>query len=84
MRGNLYRFYQEAGKPLGLSEIGRSTLVSSMPLKGSGEVRGKPPKGRAWLSNRMVNPSEVGVNLRGKAPLAQYLARWASQWWGMK
>ena len=66
-----------------LSKAGRSVLVSSMPLKGSGEARGKPPRSRAWLSNRMVNPSEVGFNLRGISPPARYLARWAGQWWEM-
>jgi hypothetical protein len=30
--------YQEAHEPLGLSEAGRSGLVSSMPLKGTGEA----------------------------------------------
>jgi hypothetical protein len=35
---------------------------------------GKPPSRRAWLSNRMVSSNEVGVNLRGRSPLAQYLA----------
>jgi len=31
--------YQGLGEPLGLSEVGRSILVSSMPLKGTGEAR---------------------------------------------
>jgi uncharacterized membrane protein YpjA len=31
----------------------------------------------------MVNPSEVGFNLRGISPPARYLARWAGQWWEM-
>jgi hypothetical protein len=30
--------YQGATEPLGLSETGRSVLVSSMPLKGTGEA----------------------------------------------
>jgi hypothetical protein len=74
MGGNPYQLYQGVGKPLGLSRRGRSLPVSSMPLKGTGEARGKPPRGRAWLNNRMVNASEVGFNLRGKSPLAQNLA----------
>jgi hypothetical protein len=38
MRGNLRGLYQGATEPLGLSETGRSVFVSSMPLKGTGEV----------------------------------------------
>jgi hypothetical protein len=37
MGGYPHRVYQEPGEPLGLSEAGRSALVSSMPLKGTGE-----------------------------------------------
>jgi hypothetical protein len=44
MDGKSHWPYQGAGEPLGLSETGRSVLVSSMPLKGSGEARGKPPR----------------------------------------
>ena len=74
MGGNPHWVYQEPGEPLGLSRTGCSVPVSSMPLKGSGEVRGKPPRRRAWLSNRRVSSNEVGFNLRGIVPLAQYLA----------
>jgi hypothetical protein len=52
-----------------------------MPLKGSGEARGKPPRCRAWLRDRMVSPNEAGLDLRGMPPLSQDLARWDSQWW---
>jgi hypothetical protein len=38
MGGNPLGFYQGAHEPLGLSEMGRSILVSSMPLKGTGEA----------------------------------------------
>jgi hypothetical protein len=72
--------YQGAHEPLGLSRAGRSVSVSSMPLKGTGEARGKPPRGRAWLRDRMVSSHEVGFNLRGKSPLSQDLARRDSQW----
>ena len=61
MRGNLRGFYQGAHEPLGLSETGRSDLVSSMPLKGTGEARGKPPRGRAWLREQMVSPHECAT-----------------------
>jgi hypothetical protein len=67
--------YQGAHEPLGLSGTGRSVSVSSMPLKGTGEARGKPPRGRAWLRGRMVSLSEVDFSLRGTTPLSQDLAR---------
>ncbi len=73
MGGNPHWFYQGASEPLGLSRAGRSVPVSSMPLKGTGEARGKPPRGRAWLRDRMVSSHEVDCNLRGKAPLSQDL-----------
>lgn len=38
-----------------------------MPLKGSGEARGKPPRCRAWLRDRMVSSNEADLDLRGKA-----------------
>jgi hypothetical protein len=74
MGGNPHKLYQGVGEPLGLSEAGRSALVSSMPLKGTGEARGKPPRGRAWLRDRMVSSHEAGFNLRGTWPLSQDLA----------
>jgi hypothetical protein len=40
MGGNPHWLYQGASESLGLSETGRSVLVSSMPLKGTGEARG--------------------------------------------
>jgi hypothetical protein len=69
MGGNPLWVYQEPSEPLGLSETGRSVLVSSMPLKGTGDARGKPRRGRAWLRDRMVSSTEAGLNLRGTAPL---------------
>jgi hypothetical protein len=81
MGGYPLGFYQGAREPLGLSKAGRSVLVSSMPLKGIGEARGKPPRRRAWLRDHMVSSHEVDFNLRGTSPLAQDLARWASEWW---
>jgi len=70
---------QAGDEPLGLSRIGRSTPVSSMPLKGTREARGKPPRGGAWLVDHMVSSHEVDFNLRGKLPLSQDLARWDSR-----
>ena len=61
MGGNPLWVYQEPSEPLGLSETGRSVLVSSMPLKGPGEARGKPPRGRAWLREQMVSPYECAT-----------------------
>jgi hypothetical protein len=43
---------------------------------------GKPPKGQAWLRDRMVSSNEADFNLRGMRPPSQYLARWDGQWWG--
>jgi hypothetical protein len=74
MGENPHGLYQGAGEPLGLSRGGRSTSVSSMPLKGTGEVRGKPPRCPAWLRGRMVSSNEVDFNLRGMGPLAQDFA----------
>ena len=48
--------------------------VSSMPLKGTGEARGKPPRGPAWLRDRMVSSHAVDFNLRGMGPLSQDFA----------
>jgi hypothetical protein len=50
---------REPTEPLGLSEMGRSILVSSMPLKGMGEARGKPLRRPAWLRDRMVSSNEA-------------------------
>lgn len=54
--------------------MGRSIVVSSMPLKGTGEARGKPPRRWAWLRDRMVSVNEADFNLRGTVPLSQHLA----------
>jgi hypothetical protein len=49
-----------------------------MPLKGTGEARGKLPRGRAWLRNHQVSPNKAGFDLREIFPLSQDLARWDS------
>jgi hypothetical protein len=72
--GNPRWLFQGAGEPLGLSRIGRSISVSSMPLKGTGEARGKPPRGQAWLRDHRVSSNEAGFNLRGMRPLSQDFA----------
>ncbi len=74
MGGNPHWLYQGASEPLGLSEAGRSALVSSMLLKGTGEARGKPPRGRAWLKDHKVSSHEADLDLRGTSPLSQDFA----------
>jgi hypothetical protein len=74
MGENPHWLYQGVGEPLGLSEAGRSVLVSSMPLKGTGEARGKPPRGPAWLRDHRVSSNEAGFDLRGSSPLSQEFA----------
>ena len=46
---------QAGDEPLGRSRAGRWVPVSSRPLKGTGEVRGKPPRRGAWLREHMVS-----------------------------
>jgi len=41
-------------------------------------LRGKLPRGPAWLRNHRVSPNEAGFDLREISPLSQYLARWDS------
>jgi hypothetical protein len=65
MGGNPHPPDQEVDEPLGLSRMGRSVPVSSMPLKDTDETRGKPSRRRVWLKEHMVSSHEVGFNLRG-------------------
>jgi len=74
MGGNPRGFYQGTPEPLGLSRVGRSTLVRSMPLQGTGEARGKPPRCPAWLRDRQVSSHEADFDRRGTAPLSQDVA----------
>jgi hypothetical protein len=57
------------------------STVSSMPLKGTSEARGKPPSRQAWLRDRMVRSREADLHLRGKSPLSLYLGRWGDTVW---
>jgi hypothetical protein len=43
--------------------------VKELALKGTGEARCRPSRGRAWLRGHLVRANEAGVNLREKAPL---------------
>jgi hypothetical protein len=78
MDGKSLWLCQEASEPLGLSVVRTLYCVSSMPLKGTGEARGKLPRCRPWLRNHRVSPNEAGFDLREISPLSQYLARWDS------
>ena len=69
MRGNRRRPCQVGGEPLGRSAREIQPGVQELPLKGIGEARGKPPRGRAWLRDRMVSANEAGFNLRERSPL---------------
>ena len=74
--------YQGAHEPLGLSGAGRSVSVSSMPLKGTGEARCKPPRGRAWLRESHGEYNEVDFRPTGKMPpVTSYLAYLMGQSW---
>ena len=46
MGGNPHGFCQGDREPLGLSKTGRSVLVSSMPLKGTGELEANQQEAR--------------------------------------
>ena len=46
MGGNPHGFYQGVREPLGLSKTGRAGLVSSMPLKGTGELEANQQEAR--------------------------------------
>jgi hypothetical protein len=61
---------QAGDEPLGLSRAGRSVPVSSMPLKGTGEARGKPPRSPAWLRDHMVSPNEADKPTGKLAPVS--------------
>jgi len=56
MGGNPHWLYQGASELLGLSETGRSVLVSRMPLQGTGEARGNAAK-RPGVAKR--SPGEL-------------------------
>jgi len=60
MDGKSLWLYQEASEPLGLSVVGRSGRVSSMPLKGTGEARGKLPRCRAWSEKSSGESKQSG------------------------
>ncbi len=44
-------------------------MVQQLSLKGTREVRCRPPRRGAWQTESMVSPNEAGVNLRERATL---------------
>ena len=70
MEGNSYRLYRQSISRWGVASGGGIPEVKKLPLKGTGEARCKPPRGRAWLRDRMVSSNEVGFNLRETSPPA--------------
>jgi hypothetical protein len=57
----------------GVASGGCKPEVKELPLKGTGEARCKPPRGRAWLRDRMVSSNKAGFNLRESLPLPRYI-----------
>jgi hypothetical protein len=57
----------------GVASGGCNPEVKELPLKGTGEARGKPPRRRAWLRDRMVSATEAGFNLWETGPLPRYI-----------
>jgi hypothetical protein len=45
----------------GVASRGCTLEVKELPLKGTGEARGKPPRGPAWLRDRMVSANECAT-----------------------
>jgi hypothetical protein len=55
MGGKPHRLYRQAMSPWGVASGGCNPEVKKLLLKGTGEARGKPPRGRAWLRTHMVS-----------------------------
>ena len=55
MSGKLRRLYRQAMSPWGVAPGGGTPGVKQLPLKGTGEARGKPPRRRAWLRKHTVS-----------------------------
>ena len=54
-------------------------MVKQLSLKGTREVRCRPPRRGAWQTESMVSPNEVGFNLRETRPLPRnILHTWSS------
>ena len=71
MSGKLRDLYRQVMSPWGVASGGCKPEVKELPLKGTGEARGKPPRSRAWLRECRVRPSKVGFNLRESHPLSR-------------
>ena len=53
--GNPHCLYRQAMSPWGVAASGCKLAVKQLPLKGTGEARCKPPRGRAWLRTHTVS-----------------------------
>ena len=52
-------------------------MVQQLSLKGTREVRGRPPRRGAWQTESLVRPHEAGVNRRERATLPRHsLPNW--------
>jgi len=69
--GKLRDLCRQVMSPWGAASGGCTPEVKELPLKGTGEARGKPPRSRAWLRECRVSPNTVGVNLRESHPLSR-------------
>jgi hypothetical protein len=54
-----------------VAPAGGKAGVKQLVLKGTRAVRGRPPRGEAWLRGSTVSPNEAGVNLRETFPLSR-------------
>jgi hypothetical protein len=79
MEGNSRRLYQGGCEPLGRRGWRMQTSGERAALKRYWCGRGKLPRCQAWLREGMATQKEAGFNLRENSPLAQHLARWASE-----
>jgi hypothetical protein len=55
MGGNPQCLYRQALSPWGVAPGGGHLDVQELPLKGTGEVRCRPPRGQAWLRDHRAS-----------------------------
>jgi hypothetical protein len=55
MSVKLHHLYRQVMSPWGVAAGGCTPAVKQLPLKGTGEARGKPPRRRAWLRKHTVS-----------------------------
>jgi hypothetical protein len=78
MRGNLRCPYQWATSRWAVASGGCKPGVKQLALKGTGEARCKPPRGRAWLRECMVSQRSDKRPTGNRPPATLYLAYLAS------